>query len=427
VRVLVVGSGGREHALCLALARDPAVEKIFCAPGNAGTIAVAESHPLDVADPAAVADLADGLGADLTIIGPEVPLVAGAVDALAGRGLASFGPTAAAARLEGSKAFAKEVMMAAGVPTARGRDHTNPTTALADLDEFGPPYVIKYDGLAAGKGVTVTIDRDEAVAAVRSCLRGPDDRVVLEEYLDGPEVSLFVVVPPSGPVVPLVPAQDFKRAADGDLGPNTGGMGAYSPLPWAPPGLAEDVVARIVDPTVAEMASRGTPYTGLLYVGLALGASGPRVIEFNCRFGDPETQAVLARLDSPLTALLAGDRPRWREEAAVTVVLAAEGYPAAPVTGGVITGLGAAAAVPGVEVLHAGTRRDPAGTVVASGGRVLAMTALGTTLSDARESAYRALDQVSLAGAHFRTDIAQAAAERSAAAATATEQETSGG
>src|SRR4051812_207632 len=270
MRVLVVGSGGREHALCLALARDPGVNSIVCAPGNAGTAGVAENRPLDVADAGAVADLAAALGADLTVVGPEVPLVAGAVDALAERGLAAFGPTAAAARLEGSKAFAKEVMLAAGVPTARARDHRNPSTALADLDEFGPPYVIKYDGLAAGKGVTVTTDRDAAAEAVRTCLRDPEDRVVLEEFLDGPEVSLFVVVTPAADergatVTPLVPAQDFKRIADEDTGPNTGGMGAYSPLPWAPDYLVDEVVRRIVEPTVNEMAHRGTPYEGLLY------------------------------------------------------------------------------------------------------------------------------------------------------------------
>ena len=412
MRVLVVGSGGREHAICLALARDPAVDSIVCAPGNAGTGEVAENRPLDVGDPAAVTDLAATTGADLTIVGPEVPLVAGAVDELTARGLAAFGPTAAAARLEGSKAFAKEVMVAAGVPTARGRDHSNPTTALADLDEFGPPYVIKYDGLAAGKGVTVTTDRDAAVDAVRSCLKDSDDRVVLEEFLDGPEVSLFVVVTPAGDVVPLVPAQDFKRVGDGDTGPNTGGMGAYSPLPWAPDDLVEHVVRSVVRPTVAEMAGRGTPYAGLLYVGLALTSAGPKVVEFNCRFGDPETQAVLARLDSPLTDLLAGGTPRWRDEAAVTVVLAAENYPAAPAAGsaGVVAGLDAAAALPGVSVLHAGTRRDEQDRVVASGGRVLAVTALGTDLADARESAYKALARIQLAGAHFRTDIARAAA-----------------
>ncbi len=411
MKVLVVGSGGREHALCLALSRDPSVASIVCAPGNAGTAQIAEPVPLDVSDPVAVADLAERVGSDLTVVGPEVPLVAGAVDVLSERGLTAFGPTAAAARLEGSKAFAKEVMAAAGVPTAAGRDHSVVQGALADLDEFGPPYVVKYDGLAGGKGVTVTTDRDAAVAAVRACLAEPEDRVVVEQYLDGPEVSLFVVVGPGGSIQPLAPAQDFKRAGDGDTGPNTGGMGAYSPLPWAPPSLVADVCAQVVRPTVAELERRGTPFCGLLYVGLALTSGGLRVVEFNCRFGDPETQAVLARLRTPLTQVLAASTaPQWSEDAAITVVLAAPGYPAAPRLGGEVRGIEAAAGVPGVSVLHAGTRREADGRVVAAGGRVLSVTGLAADLSGARESAYEAIGLLSLDGGHWRSDIARAAA-----------------
>ncbi len=414
MKVLVIGSGGRESALCAALARDPNVDALLCAPGNPGTAEVAETRPVDTGDPVAIAQLAESQGADLTVIGPEAPLVEGVVDALAERGLAAFGPTAAAARLEGSKAFAKAVMSAAGVPTARGRDHHEIPTALADLDEFGPPYVVKYDGLAGGKGVTVTTDRDVAAAAVRAALARPDDRVVIEEFLDGPEVSLFCVVGTDGPVgtvVPLSPAQDFKRAYDGDAGPNTGGMGAYSPLPWAPAGLADEVVQRIAEPTVAEMARRGTPFSGLLYVGLALTSRGPKVVEFNTRFGDPETQAVLARLTSPITELLAGGTPTWSTDSAVTVVVAAPGYPDSPMLGGEITGLEAAAAVPGASVQHAGTRRQANGRLVASGGRVLAVTGLGADLSAARECAYEAAGHIRIAGGqHVRTDIARTAA-----------------
>ena len=413
MKVLVVGSGGRESALCVALAGDPNVNALACAPGNPGTAEIAEAYPLDVGDPQAIADLAERIGADLTVIGPEVPLVAGAVDALTERGRAAFGPTAAAAQLEGSKAFAKAVMGAAGVPTARGRDHHEIPTALADLDEFGPPYVVKYDGLAAGKGVTVTSDRDAAAAAVRQALQGPQDRVVIEEFLAGPEVSLFCVVNAEGTVTPLAPAQDFKRAYDGDAGPNTGGMGAYSPLPWAPLELTSEVVRRIAEPTVAEMARRGTPFHGLLYIGLALTAAGPKVIEFNVRFGDPETEAVLARLSSPLTDLLRGGSATWNDTAAVTVIVAAPGYPDAPQLGGEISGVEAAAAVEGATVFHAGTRREPGGALVCSGGRVFAVTGTGADLASARKCAYEAAGHIRIAGGqHVRTDIALAAAHR---------------
>jgi phosphoribosylamine--glycine ligase len=410
MRVLVVGAGGREHALCLALSRDPAVGSLVCAPGNAGTAELAEPSALDVNDPVAVAGLAERVRADLTVIGPEAPLVAGAADELRRRGLPVFGPNAAAARIEGSKAFAKSVMTAAGVPTAPSRDHSVVEAALADLDEFGPPYVVKVDGLAAGKGVTVTGDRDAAVAAVRAALPHEGSRVVIEGYLAGPEVSLFAVVDEAGRVEPLVPAQDFKRIGDGDTGPNTGGMGAYTPLPWAPPDLVRTVLETILRPTVAELARRGTPYTGLLYAGLALTPAGPQVIEFNARFGDPETQCVLARLRSPLTGLLAAQPAVWSEEAAVTVVVAAEGYPGRPRLGDEVGGLAQAGAVPGVMVLHAGTTRDGAGRVVSSGGRVLAVTATGSDLTAARVAAYEAVGHIRLPGAQVRTDIAADAA-----------------
>jgi len=407
VRVLVIGSGAREHALCLALAADPSVTSLVCAPGNAGTAAVAEQRGVDANDGAAVAALAKELGAELVVIGPEAPLVAGVADAVRAAGIDCFGPSTEAARLEGSKAFAKDVMAAAGIPTARAHVATTSAEAAAALDEFGPPYVVKDDGLAAGKGVVVTSDRAEALAHAGAC-----ERVVIEEFLDGPELSLFCVTDGVS-VVPLLPAQDFKRIGDGDTGPNTGGMGAYAPLPWLPDGTVDDLVRTIAQPAVDEMRRRGTPFAGLLYVGLALTARGPRVVEFNARFGDPETQVVLALLESPLGGLLrwaavgAGATPRlqWREGAAVTVVIAAPGYPGPPRTGDVITG----AEQPGV--IHAGTRRRDDGAIVSSGGLVVSATAVGATLAEARERAYALAATVDLAGGQLRTDIALRAVE----------------
>jgi len=399
----VVGGGAREHALCLALAADPAVTHLICAPGNAGTAMVAEQRALDVTVPEKVAALAAEVAADLVVIGPELPLVAGAADVVRAAGVACFGPSAAAARIEGSKAFAKDVMAAAGVPTARATPVLRePAAVAAALAEAQPPYVVKRDGLAAGKGVLVTEDR---VAAERFAGGHP---VIVEEHLAGPEVSLFCLADGAA-AVPLLPAQDFKRIGDGDTGPNTGGMGAYAPVGWAPPDLVEDVLARIARPTLAELAARGTPFAGLLYAGLVLTADGPKVIEFNARFGDPETQVVLALLETPLVGLLHAaatgglavqPAPRWRDGAAVTVVVAAEGYPGTPRTGDPIAG----ADLPGV--LHAGTRRRDDGVVVSAGGRVLSVTAAGTTLAAAREAAYDLVGRVQLPGGQHRSDIA---------------------
>jgi phosphoribosylamine---glycine ligase len=413
MRVLVVGGGAREHALCLSLSFDPSVSALICTPGNAGIAELATVMPVAPADAMAVVQVAAEVGADLVVIGPEAPLVAGVADAVRAAGIACFGPSAAAARLEGSKAFAKEVMAAAGVPTAASRVCTDPEQAAAALDQFGPPHVVKDDGLAAGKGVVVTADRAAALAHAAAC-----GRVVIEEYLDGPEVSLFAVTD-GITAVPLAPAQDFKRVGDGDTGPNTGGMGAYSPLPWAPKDLVDEVIQTVVRPTVDEMRRRGTPFAGLLYAGLALTSRGIRVVEFNARFGDPETQVVLARLRTPLVGLLsaaatgtvADHAPLdWDDAAAVTVVVAAAGYPGPPRTGDRIEGVDAANAVEGAYVLHAGTTRDRVGHLITAGGRVLSITALGTDLAAARTRAYAAAGCIHFPGAHHRSDIALVAA-----------------
>ncbi|CAM3081630.1 phosphoribosylamine--glycine ligase [Saccharomonospora xinjiangensis] len=411
VRVLVIGSGAREHALVLAASHDPAVTALGCAPGNAGTASVSETLGVDLTEPSAIAGLAVSWKADLVVIGPEVPLVAGAADAVRAAGVPCFGPSAEAARIEGSKSFAKEIMAAAGVPTARSEVVDNPAHLDAALARFGPTWVVKDDGLAAGKGVVVTDDLDRARKHALMLLDGGHP-VVLESFLDGPEASLFCLVD-GRTVVPLVPAQDFKRVGDNDAGPNTGGMGAYAPLPWAPPGFVDDVVATVVRPVVDELARRDTPFSGLLYAGLALTSSGPQVIEFNCRFGDPETQVVLALLRSPLATLLhatatgtLAEQPplEWADGAAVTVVVAADGYPGRPRTGDVITGSEAEG------VLHAGTRRREDGAVVSSGGRVLSVVGAGPDLSAARAQAYERVGRIHLAGAHHRSDIAARAA-----------------
>ncbi|BAX94540.1 phosphoribosylamine--glycine ligase [Mycobacterium shigaense] len=417
MRVLVIGSGGREHALLLALRRDPRVTGLAIAPGNAGTARIAEQHAVELTSGDEVVALAREVGADLVVIGPEVPLVLGVADAVRAAGIACFGPSKDAARIEGSKAFAKAVMDAAGVRTARSEIVDSPAKLDAALDRFGPPagdpaWVVKDDGLAAGKGVVVTADRDAARAHAAGLL---DDGhpVLLESFLDGPEVSLFCVVD-GETVVPLLPAQDFKRVGEGDTGLNTGGMGAYAPLPWLPEGVLHDIVSGIVEPVAAELVKRGSPFSGLLYVGLAITAKGPAVVEFNCRFGDPETQAVLALLDSPLGQLLYAASTgtladfgelRWRDGAAVTVVLAAENYPGRPRVGDVITGCEADG------VLHAGTARRDDGAIVSSGGRVLAVVGTGADLSAARDQAYQIMSAIRLPGSHFRGDIGLAAAE----------------
>ena len=412
MKVLVIGGGAREHALLLALSRDPLVSALVCAPGNAGTRALAPSRNLDPMDPVAVAALAVAEAVDLVVVGPEGPLVAGAADAVRAAGIACFGPSAAAAQLEGSKSFAKQVMAAAGVPTAAADTCTTGAQAAAALAARVPPYVVKADGLAAGKGVLVSIDLVEAAAFARDALQVSGSQVVIEDFLDGPEVSLFAVTDGST-VLPLLPAQDAKRVGDGDTGPNTGGMGAYAPLPWLPAGSVEQIATRVLEPVVAEMARRGTPFVGLLYAGLAMTSRGPQVVEFNCRFGDPETQAVLALLDSSLAELLwaaavgelaAVRPPRWRDGAAVTVVVAAQGYPGAPVLGDDVE----VEALPAqVQVLHAGTSGEPA---VSCGGRVLSVTGVGADLGAARAAAYAGVGAVRLRGGFWRRDIGARAA-----------------
>ena len=417
MRVLVIGSGAREHALLLALRRDPQVDQLAVAPGNAGTAAIADQYDVDISSGPAVVALARRLESDLVVVGPEVPLVLGVADAVRAAGIACFGPSKDAARIEGSKAFAKDVMAAAGVRTATSEIVDNPANLDAALNRFGPPagqaaWVVKDDGLAAGKGVVVTTDRD-AARVHAAALLDSGHPVLLESFLDGPEVSLFCVVD-GETVVPLLPAQDFKRVGDNDTGPNTGGMGAYTPLPWLPAQVLDQIVDEIVKPVAAEMVSRGSSFSGLLYAGLAITSTGPSVVEFNCRFGDPETQAVLALLDSPLGGLLNAaatgtlasfEDLRWRDGAAVTVVVAAENYPGRPRVGDVITGAESDA------VLHAGTARREDGAVVSTGGRVLSVVGTGADLDGARAAAYAAIESIRLPGSHFRTDIGLAAAE----------------
>ncbi len=423
MRILVVGSGGREHALTWKLALNPTVDKIFAAPGNAGIGEVAQCEPLDIGNVDVLADFVDANGIDLTIVGPEAPLVAGLADELASRGHAVFGPSKAAARIEGSKAWAKDLMVKAGVPTAESVTVTSMEEGLAALDRFGAPVVVKADGLAAGKGVTVAPDRASAEEALRSCLVDlafgeAGSKVVVEEFLEGEELSILCLTD-GRTVLPLVPAQDFKRAFDGDAGPNTGGMGSYSPVAHMPSDIVDRAAREIFTPTVRALEQAGSRFVGCLYGGLMITADGPKVIEFNCRFGDPETQAIIPRLSSDLAELLLACvegnlglyRPVWTNDACVVVVLASGGYPGDYETGVPIEGLGAVEGIRGVEVFHAGTaRRD--GKITTAGGRVLAVSALGRDLTAARERAYEAVATIRFEGMHHRTDIAQQAAEK---------------
>ena len=404
MKILLVGSGGREHALALGLQADPSCTELHCAPGNPGIAEIATLHSIAITDNSAIVELAKKLSVDLVVIGPEVPLVNGVADDLRAAGLAVFGPSKAAAQLEGSKNFAKGVMRDAGVPTARSFTCETQAEIESALDSFGAPYVVKDDGLAAGKGVVVTDDRAKALEHALAC-----KRVVIEEFLNGPEISLFGISDGRN-VLPMQPAQDFKRAYDRDEGPNTGGMGAYSPLPWAPDDIMEETYEKVLAPVIAEMAARGTPFVGLLYAGLALTDHGLRVIEFNARFGDPETQVLIPRLATPLAQLLykaATDSLddvalSWRDESAVTVVLAAQGYPESPKTGGAVSGI---PEISGAQIFHAGTSEEE-GSLLSSGGRVLTVTGIGSDLTEARNVAYRAISQIELAGSFYRSDIA---------------------
>lgn len=408
MKILLVGSGGREHALALGLRADTACTELHAAPGNPGIAELATLHPVAVTDNAALTALAKTLAVDLVVIGPEVPLVNGAADAIRAIGIPVFGPSKAAAQLEGSKDFAKGVMRDAGVPTAQSFTCTTQPEIEKALDAFGSPHVVKDDGLAAGKGVVVTNDRDAALKHALAC-----DRVVIEEYLDGPEISLFGISDGRN-ILAMEPAQDFKRAYDGDEGPNTGGMGAYSPLPWAPDEIVEETYEKVLAPMIAEMAARGTPFVGLLYAGLALTKNGLKVIEFNARFGDPETQVLIPRLETPLATLLynaATDNLddtvlNWRDESAVTVVVASDGYPDAPKTGGEIS-------LPSevdASIYHAGTALSD-GRLLSSGGRVLTVTGLGASLAIARDKAYAAISKIALEKSFYRSDIALKASE----------------
>ena len=405
MKVLLIGSGGREHALAAALNRDTTLEELHVAPGNPGIAEIALCHAIDIDDNKAIVELAIKLAIDLVVVGPEKPLVNGVADALSRANIACFGPSKAAAQIEGSKDFAKQVMRDSGVPTAKSFTCNSRSEIEKALDTFGAPYVVKHDGLAAGKGVVVTDDRDLAIEhALLS------DQVVIEEFLDGPEVSLFGISDGTT-VIAMQPAQDSKRAFDGDLGPNTGGMGAYSPLPWAPDEIMAETLDQVLNPTIQEMAARGTPFVGLLYAGLALTSRGTKVIEFNARFGDPETEVLLPRLKTPLAQLLFAAATKnlatfgeleWSEDSAVTVVLASEGYPTNPKVGEAITGIQTNS---NSFVFHAGTQlRD--GVLHSAGGRVFAVTGLGSDLTQARDAAYRTISRISLPGSHYRSDIA---------------------
>jgi phosphoribosylamine---glycine ligase len=421
MRVLVVGGGGREHALVHSFAKSPLAERIFCAPGNAGTAAEADNIPISADDLPGLLDFASRENVDLTVIGPEAPLVIGLTDLFEEHGLAVFGPNRKAAQLEGSKVFAKEIMAAGGVATGAYRRHTAADTALADVEgREDYPLVVKADGLAAGKGVLICKDKAEAREAVEACFVAREfgaagDVLITEEFLTGSEVSLLVLCD-GETAVPLAPAQDYKRIFAGDQGPNTGGMGSYCPVPGFEQKAIDAAMDQVVEPVVAALRRRGVNYRGVLYAGLIVGEAGIKVLEFNCRFGDPETQAVLPRLDSDLLELcaaassgeLAGTGVLWKPQDCVTVVLASAGYPASSHKGDVINGLAEAAALDDVTVYHAGTALQ-GGQVVTAGGRVLAVSALGDGFTAARERAYQAVDKISFDGRQVRPDIAERA------------------
>ncbi|WP_432560149.1 phosphoribosylamine--glycine ligase [Granulicoccus sp. GXG6511] len=411
MKVLVLGSGAREHALAAALERDPIVTKVYAAPGSAMMAQVAELVRVDLLYPAEVANLAQELEVGLVVVGPEAPLVAGVADAVREAGIPCFGPSKGAAQIEGSKAFAKEIMAAAGVPTAQSRLCADMAEVEAALDEFGAPYVVKEDGLASGKGVIVTDDREAALEHARKC-----DSVLVEEFMSGPEVSLFAICD-GKTAIPMQAAQDFKRALDGDKGPNTGGMGAYTPLPWAPPNLEQETTEKVVQPVLDEMARRGTPFVGLLYAGLMLTPKGVKVVEFNARFGDPETQPLLLQLESPLAQVLLAAANgelesvgplRFTPGFAVGVVIAADGYPDQPELGTrVFEGQFRSG---NIKLYHGGTGRDDLGNLVVTGGRIFTVTGRGHTLGFARKMVYAAIQAFHLPKTFHRDDIAAKAA-----------------
>lgn len=411
MHVLVIGSGGREHALCWKLAQSPLLSSLFCAPGNPGIAACAQCVSLDLDDHDAVTDFCRAQAIDLVVVGPEKPLVDGLADHLGARGIRVFGPTAAAAQLEGSKSFTKELCMAHDIPTAAYRRFDDFALAAADIATRDLPIIVKADGLAAGKGVVVAQSREEALEAARTRLDVPGASIIIEDYLDGEEASFFVLAD-GRHILALGSAQDHKRVGEGDIGPNTGGMGAYTPAPVMTADMTDRVMREIIRPTVNAMADSGTPFRGILFAGLMITGDGPKLIEYNVRFGDPECQALMPLLDSDLLALmlaacdgrLEGETVTFRPGCALTVVLAARGYPGVPQKGGHISGL-AAAAESGARIFHAGTGLDSSGALIATGGRVLNVTGLGQTVADAADAAYAAVDYIDWPDGFCRRDI----------------------